>query len=104
MRRDSPPKLVLANEPSRRYAAVVLVTVVVSGPAGENWIQVKFPTEPLEALASIFRRRTCWPAGRLTPVLVIVVHVCQPPVLGIVIGPVTSPPSISMWNFPLLPV
>jgi hypothetical protein len=39
---------------------------------------------------------------RLT-VFEIVVHDCQPPVLGMVIGPVLLTPSASMWNVPPAP-
>src|SRR5579859_1855688 len=47
---------------------------------------------------SMNQRRTCCPALRLMPVLVMVVKVCQAPVLGTVIVPVTLLPSTSMWK------
>src|SRR6476620_10263894 len=66
-------------------------------------MELMFPTAPLELALSMTTRSTCDPAGRLTPVFVTVVQDCQPPVLGIVIGPVLSTPFDSMWNVPPAP-
>src|SRR4029079_924232 len=61
------------------------------------------PTAPVVPLLSMTRRHACTPAGRLTPALRIVVHVCQPPVFGICIGPVTSAPFTSRCRVPPAP-
>src|SRR4051794_30427440 len=58
-----------------------------------NSIQLKLPP-PL----SMYRRKICCPALRLTPVLETVVQVCQPAVLGTVCVPFTFTPSISKWK------
>ena len=44
---------------------------------------------------SITTLNTCWPALRLTPVFEIVLQVCQPFVVGTLIGPVLSTPFTS---------
>src|SRR5260221_638569 len=59
----------------------------------ERFIQLKF-MPPL----STTQRNVCAPVLRVTPVLVIVCQVCQPPVLGTVIVPVTFVPSTSRWK------
>src|SRR5262245_25398308 len=65
--------------------------------------QFRLATAPLLALVSNDTFTTCWPAVRLIPVLVMVVQVCQPPVLGTVRLPVTSTPPISTCSFPPAP-
>ena len=53
---------------------------------------------------SMTTRQTCVPAIRFNPGFVTLVHCCQPPVSGMVIGPVRSTPSISMWKIPPAPL
>jgi len=43
-------------------------------------------------------------AVSVTPLFLIVIHVCQPRVLGTVNLPVLSTPSTSMWNVPPVPL
>ena len=45
-------------------------------------------------------RIICKPAVSGVGAELIVCQICQPPVSGTVIGPVTSMPSISTWNTP----
>jgi hypothetical protein len=45
----------------------------------------------------------CEPALNVTPVFLIVVQVCQPPVFVTVNAPVLSTPFTSMWNLPPAP-
>src|SRR4051812_3800744 len=65
--------------------------------------QLKLPTEPLGAV-SMTRRSTCVPAVIVMPLLLRMVQFCHPPVLGSVIGPVTSTSSTSQWTFPPAPL
>src|SRR5437773_1763651 len=57
--------------------------------------QFKFAIDPVAPLVSITTHTTCWPAGSVTPVFVIVCHACHPPVFGAVIAPLTFTPSTS---------
>src|SRR4051812_7198042 len=78
--------------------------VGVDGGAGsgtERRIQFKLPTPP-EPAASKTIRMTWLPADSDT-VFDTVVQACQPPVFGMVSGPVTSLPSNSTWKVPPTP-
>src|SRR5258706_13709051 len=66
--------------------------------------QLKLPTDPLELLASMTTLTPGGPADSAMPVLVTVVHVCQPPVFGTAMDPVLFTPSTSMWNEPPVPL
>src|SRR5437764_1402454 len=60
-----------------------------------NWNELRQPTVPAGPFVSKTRRSTCWPAGSEMPTLPKVCHVCAPPVLGILMGPVMFFPSHS---------
>src|SRR3954471_20038618 len=77
---------------------------VCAGGGGEPALailsQLKLPTEPLLPTPSSATRRMCWPFASVTPLLVTVCQVWNPPVLGTASEPVMLAPSISAWNLP----
>ena len=66
--------------------------------------QLKFATDPPGPTLSITTLMTCVPAASAIPVLVIVFHVCHPPVFGTVSVPVLFTPSTSTWKVPPMPL
>src|SRR6478609_8489990 len=64
--------------------------------------QLKLPVYPLIPSVSNARRSTCWPADNWTGTLM-VVQVCQAPVLGTLNVPVLFTPLDSTWNVPPAP-
>src|SRR2546421_8449452 len=77
------------------------VAVVV--PVALNLIQFKLPMIELVPSVSKAIRSTCWPEGRLIPLLVIVVQVLKPPVAGTLIAPDLFTSSMLTWKVPPTP-
>ena len=74
---------------------------VGAADAAANCIAAKLPTAVAPPV-SANSRATCVPAGSVA-VTLIVRQACQPPLSGIVIGPVTFAPFSSRWNRPPCP-
>src|SRR5687767_12214267 len=71
--------------------------VTVGAPGGAETVatSIQFKFHPP---LSITTRMTCCPALNVTFDTTFVVHVCHPPVFGILCAPVTFTPFISTWN------
>src|SRR5262249_60787389 len=98
----------MPSPPLSKFSALSVPGTIAGAPVKgvdptiDSRTQFKLPIAPIGPTASNTIRMIGGPADRATGADT-VVHVCQPPVLGTVSGPVTSLPPNSTWKVPPCP-